>query len=213
MSPELVLPGTTINIAGVDTLKRGLFCSIWPNLTTPLPYKKKPVFDPAVAINGSLHSLNLPFEFVDLGHDLDAAVLRLGLLDAADIVLRSGREVNLNSRVREVMSQGVVQLRPGRSSWVIKASPFPFAVTENATHLFVEPSDLPPNVWYGKRKGDVLQPTDDQPIMKVALAKDKPGKRSYMKLSSREDGHFHYEFEIDQENGLRYALLGLVPVH
>lgn len=104
MSPVLVLPGTTINIAGVDTLKRELFCSIWPNLTTPLPYKKKPVFDLAIAINGSHHSLNLPFEFVDLGRDND---VRLGLLDAVDIVLRNGREVHLNYRVREIMSQGV----------------------------------------------------------------------------------------------------------
>ncbi len=213
MSAELVFPGTTINIAGVDTLKQGLFCSIWPNLTTPLPYKKKPVLDPAIAINGTRHNLNLPFEFVEMGNGIDQAVLKVGLLDAADILLANTRDVSLFPKVREVMSNGVKQLRPGRTSWVIKATPFPFAVTENATHYFVEPSDLPPQVWYGKRKGNVLIPSEDQPIMKVALAKDKPGKRSYMKLSSKTDGHFHYEFEYDQENGLRFALLGLVPVY
>lgn len=213
MSAELVLPGTTINIAGVETLTRGLFCSIWPNLTTPLPFKKKPVFDTAIAVNESLHSLNLPFEFVEMEYGIDQAILKLGLLEAADITLRNSREVILNSRVREVMCNGVQQLQSGRTSWVIKSNPFPFAVTENATHYFVEPSDLPPGVWYGKRKGNVLISSENEPILKVALAKDKPGQRKYMKLSSLEDGHFHYEFEFDQEDGLRYALLALVPVY
>jgi hypothetical protein len=212
MSAEFILPGTTINIAAVDNLKRGLFCSIWPNFLTPLPYKKNPVFDLAIGINGSQQSLKLPFEFVDMNHGETHALLRLGLLDAVDIVIKDGGNVLLNPRVREIMNNGVDQIRRGRSSWTIKANPFPFVVTEDSSHYFVEPYDLPPDVWYGKRKGNISVPSNTEPIARVSLNKNKPNQRKYMKLSSSEDGHFHYEFEYDPENGLRHALLGFIPI-